>query len=148
MKRIISIPPNYFYTCIIICIPFYFILTRFRCICFPYNLLGLVVIPIGIYLVINPWHLFLRHDTPEDFSPSTLLVVEGIYKYSRNPMYLGGVIILMGLAVTTGNLLAFIAPLVFFLVMHFMFIPFEEKKLKSTFGEEYMKYSSSVRRWL
>lgn len=148
MKRIISIPPNYFYACIILCIPFYFIPGRFRCISFPYNLLGILLMPVGVFLVINPWHLFQKHNTPENFSTSTSLVVEGIYKYSRNPMYLGGVLILMGLALTTSNVIALLMPMVFFLIMHIMFIPFEEEKMESTFGKEYLKYKASVRRWI
>ena len=148
MKRIISTPPNYFYGCIFVCIPFHFILSRFRCICFPYNLLGLPFIPLGIFMVINPWYLFQKHNTPENFSTSTSLVVEGIYKYSRNPMYLGGILILLGVALTTGNLVAFVVPVVFFLIMQFIFIPFEEEKMKSTFGKDYLKYKASVRRWI
>ncbi len=61
-------------------------------------------------------------------------------------MYLGGVLILFGLAITTGNLIAFIAPIGFFLIMQLMFIPYEEEKLKSTFGKEYVNYKALVRR--
>ena len=63
-------------------------------------------------------------------------------------MYLGGVLILAGMALTTGNLAAFISPLLFFLVMHLMFIPYEEEKMESTFGDDYLKYKASVRKWL
>jgi len=148
MKRIISIPPNYFYACLILCIPFYFVLNDFKFIKFPYNLLGILLIPAGIYLVINPWYLFKKHNTPEDFSESTALVKEGIYKYSGNPMYLGGVLILLGLAFTTGNIISLLMPLIFFIIMNYMFIPFEEEKLQKIFGKEYLDYKKSVRRWI
>ena len=148
MKRLVSVPPNYFYACILICIPFYFLLSKFRYILFPYNLTGILLIPAGIYLVLNPWYLFQQYNTPEDFSPSTALVVNGTYKYSRNPMYLGGVLILAGIACTTGNLFAFISPVLFFLIMQYMFIPYEEEEMESTFGEEYLKYKKVVRRWI
>jgi protein-S-isoprenylcysteine O-methyltransferase Ste14 len=68
---------------------------------YPYNLIGIVFIAIGIYFILKPWYLFQKHNTPEDFSESTVLVQEGIYRYSRNPMYLGGVLFLLGLGVTT-----------------------------------------------
>lgn len=148
MKRLVSVPPNYFYACILICIPFYFLLSKFRYILFPYNITGILLIPVGIYLVLNPWYLFREYNTPEDFSPSTALVVNGTYKFSRNPMYLGGVLILAGIACTTGNVCAFISPVLFFLIMHYMFIPYEEEKMESTFGEEYLKYKKVVRRWI
>ncbi|MFC2137447.1 methyltransferase family protein [Bacteroidota bacterium] len=115
---------------------------------FPYNLLGLLFIPVGIYLVINPWYSFKNHNTPEDFSESTALVKDGLYKYSRNPMYLGGIFILIGLAITTCNLCALIAPFLFFIIMNYMFIPFEEEKMNNTFGDEYKIYKNKVRRWI
>lgn len=148
MKKIISVPPNYFYGCLFLCIPFYFILSTLKIINYPYNLFGLLLIPVGIYFVLSPWYSFKKYDTPEDFSDSTALVKDGLYKYSRNPMYLGGVFILIGLAISTCNICALLAPLLFFIIMNYMFIPFEEKKMNSTFGEDYTKYKNIVRRWI
>jgi protein-S-isoprenylcysteine O-methyltransferase Ste14 len=148
MKRIVSIPPNYFYGCVIFCLPFYFVLKGFCFLDFPFCLAGLLLLPPGLYLVFIAWNQFRKHDTPEDFSESKALVTKGIYRYSRNPMYLGGAIFLLGLSFSTGNLLALTAPLVFFLVMHFMFIPFEEDKMKLRFENDYTRYKNSVRRWI
>ena len=148
MKKLISIPPNYFYGCILLCVPFYFFDAPIKFLSFPYNISGVVLIILGLYLVINPWFLFKKHDTPEDFSDTTALVCEGIFKYTRNPMYLGGVNSLLGLSVTTGNMLSFVTPLIFFMCMHYMFIPYEEQELEKKFGNEYMKYKHSVRRWI
>ncbi|MBN1185256.1 MAG: isoprenylcysteine carboxylmethyltransferase family protein [Bacteroidales bacterium] len=148
MKKPVSIPPNYFYGCLILCAPFYFIMKSFRLIAFPFNLFGLLLIPVGLYLVINPWYLFKKHNTPEDFSVPTAIVKEKIYRYSRNPMYLGGVLILAGTAISTGNPLSFILPLVFCLIMHFMFIPYEEDMMYKKFGEDYANYKKTTRKWL
>ena len=115
MKKIVSIPPNYFYLCIIISIVLRFVFPEFKIILSPYDISGLVLILLGLYLVIDSWYLFKKHNTPESFEPTTFLVKDGIYKYSRNPMYLGGVVFLIGLSVTLNNLLSFISPLFFFL---------------------------------
>lgn len=147
MKKIISVPPNYFYACLVLCLPFYFIVKGLKFIPYPYTLTGVVLIILGFYLVIKPWYIFKKHNTPEDFSKSTFLVKEGLYKYSRNPMYIGGVVVLLGLAMTTGNAFSFINPVLFFLSMHFMFIPFEEEKMHKTFGEDYLEYKKTVRKW-
>lgn len=123
-------------------------LNEFKIISYPNNLMGLLFIPLGIYFVLNPWYLFKKYNTPEDFSESTALVTDGLYKYSRNPMYLGGVFILIGLAISTCNICALITPFIFFIIMNYMFIPFEEKKMNSTFGDDYIKYKNNVRRWI
>ncbi len=148
MKQTISIPPNYFYACLILSIIIRVIFPGCKFISFPYNLIGLVLIALGVYLVINPWYLFKKHGTPENFDKSTVLVLEGIYNYSRNPMYLGGVFILGGMAISLNNWLCFICALLFYLFMHFMFIPYEEDKMQRTFGEDYDEYKKSVRRWV
>lgn len=76
------------------------------------------------------------------------LVVTGVYRYSRNPMYLGFLLVLTGWAIHIGNLLAF-AALPFFVayLTRFQIIP-EERALLSRFGDDYRSYLGSVRRWL
>ncbi len=76
------------------------------------------------------------------------LVVTGVYRYSRNPMYLGFLLVLTGWAIHIANLLAFAALPVFVAYMtRFQIIP-EERALLSRFGEAYRAYLGSVRRWL
>ncbi len=148
MKKIVSIPPNYFYACLILCVVLRIIFPEYKIMTFPYNMSGIIVIIAGIYLVIHPWYLFKNHNTPESFEPSTYLVQGSIYKYSRNPMYVGGILILAGMALTLNNLTAFVTPVIFYLSMHFMFIPYEEKELENIFGSKYLEYKKKVRRWI
>jgi hypothetical protein len=68
-----------------------------------------------------------------------LLKYQGPFQFSRNPMYLGGVIVQTGLAVCSGNIISFLAPLLFFVILNFIFIPFEEEKKGKELGEEYLR---------
>lgn len=76
------------------------------------------------------------------------LVIAGIYQYTRNPMYLGLLIILTAFTLWFGNLFNFALLLVFICYMNqFQIVP-EETALLELFGEDYAQYKSSVRRWL
>ncbi len=76
------------------------------------------------------------------------LVSSGIYSLTRNPMYLGFLLILLGWAAFLANVLAFFGPVAFVLYMNrFQIIP-EERALVAMFGTEFVAYQSKVRRWL
>jgi protein-S-isoprenylcysteine O-methyltransferase Ste14 len=79
---------------------------------------------------------------------STALVTSGIYAVTRNPVYLGMLLVLVGWAVYLGSPLALAGPLVFALyIQRFQILP-EERALSSLFGSAYTEYKSRVRRWL
>lgn len=87
----------------------------------------------------------LNPHTPDE---SSVLVVRGIYRHTRNPMYLGGVLVLLGWAVYLGNLLTLLVLPAFILYMNRYQIEPEERALEARFGAEYVRYRQSVRRWL
>ena len=76
------------------------------------------------------------------------LVVSGLYARSRNPMYLGLLLILLGWAVYLSNVLAFLLLPGFILYMNRFQIEPEERALTALFGQEFVDYKSRVRRWL
>jgi len=76
------------------------------------------------------------------------LVVSGIYRYTRNPMYLGFLLILLGWAVFLSNLLALVFLPAFILYMNRFQISPEERALGSLFAHDYAEYRARVRRWL
>lgn len=76
------------------------------------------------------------------------LLTTGIYRVSRNPMYLGMVLILLGLALYVGTPPFYLAAAGYFAVLNFVFCPYEEAKLERLFGQEFLNYRASVRRWI
>jgi protein-S-isoprenylcysteine O-methyltransferase Ste14 len=116
---------------------------------FPYNLLGLLIVGLGAYLVLQSVLLLISYNTTFEAggNPSSL-VTKCPYSYSRNPIYLGMLLIALGTATTLSSISAFIAPIVFFLVVNSVIIPFEENRLQKNFDIEYERYKRSVRRWL
>jgi protein-S-isoprenylcysteine O-methyltransferase Ste14 len=79
---------------------------------------------------------------------SSALVVSGIYKLTRNPMYLGFLLAQLGWAIFLSNVLAFlILPLFVLYINRFQIKP-EERTLTALFGQDFAAYKASVRRWL
>ncbi len=115
---------------------------------FPYNLIGIVVLLFGLYIALLGRHTFDRLGTPVLFGKPTKLSTGGPYKHTRNPMYLGVTISLLGMSILLGSLISFIAPILFFLIINIFFIPFEERWLTELFGKDYLQYKKKVRRWI
>jgi protein-S-isoprenylcysteine O-methyltransferase Ste14 len=91
---------------------------------------------------------FRKAGTPvKPFEPSTVLVLHGLYRYTRNPMYLGLIVILSGSGILLGSLSPFLVIPVFFLIIQEGFIKHEELFLEKIFGDEYREYKSRIRRW-
>lgn len=76
------------------------------------------------------------------------LVVDGPYRVTRNPMYLGLVIAALGMAIWVGSWPMLAAPVAVFLTANFAHIPFEEAKMRRQFGEAFEAYCARVRRWV
>jgi len=115
----------------------------------PYNLVGLIVFIFGAYVAISTKKMFKRTETPMSPKATPLkLHTEGIFNYSRNPMYLGIVIGLLGIAILTGILINLLFPVVYIILMDVFFIKYEEENLQNKFGEKYRKYKENTKRWI
>jgi protein-S-isoprenylcysteine O-methyltransferase Ste14 len=79
---------------------------------------------------------------------TSALVTSGVYRLSRNPMYVGMTLLLLALAIYFSALLPFVGPLIFVLYITRFQIQPEERVLDSMFGQEYQAYAARVRRWL
>jgi protein-S-isoprenylcysteine O-methyltransferase Ste14 len=86
--------------------------------------------------------------TIKPFEESSALVTTGPFRVSRNPVYLGMVLGLLGVAVLAGSLSPFLVIPLFAVLIDRRFIQAEEAQLERTFGASYVAYKSQVRRWL
>lgn len=111
--------------------------------------LGSVAILVGLFLLVLAGGLFRRADTEMiPFREVRALVTGGVYRITRNPMYLGMALILLGTACTTGIVSGLAVPLLFMAIIELRYIRPEEAMLQSIFGEEFDAYCRRVRRWL
>lgn len=85
---------------------------------------------------------------PRKPEAASSLVSLGVFKITRNPMYVGLFLVLVGWAVVLSSLWALLGPLAFALYIHRFQITPEERVLSSMFGAEYLAYKERVRRWL
>lgn len=86
--------------------------------------------------------------TPAPFDPPRRLVVSGPYRYVRNPMYLGAALALAGAALYYRSAALFGYAVIFLLATHVFVVLYEEPTLARLFGEPYLRYRSTVPRWL
>ena len=133
---------------IAISIILHFIFPIKKIILFPYILFGIVGVVFGVWFALLGKGTFEKYGTSVRFRKPTKLVMSGPYRFTRNPIYLGYVIILLGIAVLLGSVIAFISPLLFFVITNFIIIPFEERWLEKIFKKGYEKYKGRVRRWI
>ena len=149
MKKRQALPPTYFIIYLLLVIGLHFILPIMQLIYFPYKYSGILLMGIGIWLNLWADGLFKRKDTTvKPLEKSSALILEGPFRFSRHPMYLGMVVGLLGVAIILGSLIAFLVPIAFFITMHIVFIRCEEKALEQVFGQEYLDYKKRVRCWL
>ncbi|MDX1735542.1 MAG: isoprenylcysteine carboxylmethyltransferase family protein [Halioglobus sp.] len=110
---------------------------------------GAVVLLAGLALLVLAGGLFKQAETDLiPFRNVTALVTTGVYRFTRNPMYLGMALVLLGCALTVGAASALLVPPVFMAIIHFRFILPEEQMLRELCPEEFPAYCSRVRRWL
>jgi len=115
----------------------------------PWRLLGVPIGLLGIVILLGASRQFKTMKTNiKTFDAPGILVTNGWFRHSRNPMYLGFTLLLLGAAVVTGGAFTFAPPLVFALISQWIYIPFEESAMSRAFGEEYACYRRGVRRWL
>ena len=114
------------------------------------NWFAIILVSVGFLTGISGVVTFrIAKTTVDPTKPrASSLVTWGVYAISRNPMYLGGLIMLLGWAVFLSNALAFLFLPVYFLYINRFQIAPEERALTSLFGETYVAYQVRARRWL
>ena len=110
---------------------------------------GAVLIIVGAVLVVLARREFAQHGQPTDPGlPTSKLVTTGVFSVSRNPLYLGAVCFLVGVALALNLpwVLVFLLPSL--VACHDVLIAPEERYLDAKFGEEYREYAAAVHRWI
>ena len=144
----VLIPPVYLLISLLLMLVLHYQLPLLRLIPAPYSYTGISLIIAGLCLAILGAGMFRRADTPvRPFRKSTTLVVHGLFRYSRNPMYLGLLLALLGTAILLGSLSPFLVIPVFFVIIREGYVKHEERFLEELFGDAYRSYKQRVRRW-
>lgn len=141
------IPPILYVSSLLLIASFYILLEDLNIIPFPFNLTGLVFVFLGFTIMGKAKKLMLKYETTHTFADSTTLVEEGIFSRTRNPIYLGMFLFLLGCAVSFRNAISLLIPFSFVYLMNRIYIPYEEQKLSEKFGEKYKQYKKRVPRW-
>ncbi len=111
--------------------------------------LGVASILLGLGLAVWAGGGFRKAGTDMvPFKNVTALVTTGIYRYTRNPMYLGMALVLLGTALLLGSMAGLIVVPLFMVIIQTRFIQAEEEMLRELFGDDYKNYCARVRRWL
>ena len=114
-----------------------------------YGIVGIGASVVGLALMLWAVQQFDKKATTRSTQEKpTALVTAGPLAYSRNPMYLGVTLLLLGLAVVVATVPMFAVPIGFWATMNWVFVPHEEKVLEQLLGAEYLDYKRRVRRWL
>jgi protein-S-isoprenylcysteine O-methyltransferase Ste14 len=111
-------------------------------------MVGLLVAFSGFMLMGKARDLFKLRATILKIEKSNHLIKEGVFLKTRNPMYCGMFILILGFSILSTNILALLLPLTFLLLVGRVFVRKEEKLMQDTFGEEYLEYKKAVRRWI
>ena len=149
-KKKLKIPPPILVIVLITSI--YFSSDKLDLISIPYRtLFSIVILSIGILVIINPVVKLIKSKTtvnPVEFKNVEKLVTSGIYKYSRNPMYLGMIMIIISTTVYYLNFYSLLTPFIFYFWINRFQIKREEVFLEEKFGQEYLSYKTKTRRWI
>ena len=149
MNRRCPLPPVYALGAVVSIIALHFGWPLATLLARPWNWTGLLVLIVGTTMTVVGARLFSRRGTTiKPYEESTRLVTDGIFRVSRNPMYLGFTLMLTGLAMLLGTLTPYLAVLAFIVLINEVFIKMEERMLDETFGDEYVAYKQRTRRWI
>jgi protein-S-isoprenylcysteine O-methyltransferase Ste14 len=143
------LPPTYFLSAIVLILAAHFLVPIATLIPQAWRLVGVLPMMAGIALNILADRQFRKfHTTVKPLQTSSALITDGCFRWSRNPMYLGMVLIASGTAILEGSVSPWIVVVALAILLDRVFIVREEKMLAETFGTDFQNYQRRVRRWL
>lgn len=141
-------PPQYLNLLLVLQLGLYILLPTWRMIHTPWTYLGGIFVLVGLTLNIRATKQLKAIVSLDSSDIHKSLEMSGAYRISRNPIYLGGVIFSVGIAILLGTLVIFIFPIILFILLDRLYIPVEEKRLEKIFGQIYLQYKKKVKRWI
>jgi protein-S-isoprenylcysteine O-methyltransferase Ste14 len=115
----------------------------------PFRIIGALLIATGLPVLLDSFARFAIQGlgTPAPIAPPQHLVVTGLYRYVRNPMYVAVVSLIFGQGLLFGNVRVLEYGLIVWLAFHLFVLFYEEPTLRAKFGDEYKEFCANVRRW-
>ena len=116
---------------------------------FPFRVIGGLLIALGLPVLLDSFARFAIQGlgTPAPIAPPRHLVVTGLYRYVRNPMYVAVTSLIFGQGLLLGNVIILVYGLVVWLSFHIFVLAYEEPTLRARFGDDYTAFCAHVRRW-
>ena len=144
------LPPHIFLAAIVLIAAGNLLFDSPRPIPVPFDwILGGLLFVLGLSITVPSARLFQRVKTNIiPYNDPNELVTSGWFRLTRNPMYLGMVVVLAGISIGFGELIGYAIPVIFLVLMDRTFIPMEEKAMQRVFGARYDAYRGEVRRWI
>jgi len=110
---------------------------------------GWIVVILGLVSAFGGLRQLIQaHTSPDPHSPTTSVVRTGIYRFTRNPIYIGYLCVLIGIPLIFGNYWGLVLSPLQMILFNRLIIRHEEAYLSGKFGAEYLDYKQRVRRWL
>ncbi|HLE50504.1 MAG TPA: isoprenylcysteine carboxylmethyltransferase family protein [Anaerolineales bacterium] len=149
MKTSNLLPTHYLLIAILLMIALHFLLPLANIIPVPWMAIGLIPLVSGVAINLIANKAFHKAKTAvKPYQDSASLITDGVFRYSRNPMYLGFLLILIGIALLFGSLSPWFIVPIFAFLMDRIFIQVEERMLGDRFGSAWLVYKKKVRRWI
>ena len=114
-----------------------------------YKIIGYIIIGVSLGIILHMTFMFKKYGkgTPSITETTKKLVRQGIFKYTRNPMYISNSLVIVGIFFLNGHLLLLAYALLFFVSMHLFLVYVEEPELKKKYGKSYERFLEEVPRW-
>jgi protein-S-isoprenylcysteine O-methyltransferase Ste14 len=142
------LPPTYLYAAIVLIIVLHVLIPGPHLISSPWRYLGILPLLVGSALNLMADQAFKQHATTvKPFEESTFLITHSVFRISRNPMYLGFVLLLIGIVILLGSVTPWLVVAGFPFLMENLFIRTEESMLETQFGSTWLEYKQRIRRW-
>ena len=142
-------PPVYVLAALFAMLAAHMLVPIAQIIAFPWRLIGCVPLLLGVVLIVYSLRLFrLNRTTPKPFGIAGALVIAGPFRVTRNPMYVGILLMLSGIACFLGTVGPWLVVPVLGILFDVIFVRCEEEKMEIIFGDAYRRYKLQVRRWI